>query len=326
MPRNLLILALLVSGTGCSSSRPLLSTIVVTPPRVSFRQLSREDASHWNAVAVTYPAESLIPAPCSPSPIRSVELVTFFEEDECPAPPSPSGPIPSVTTVVPVPPVNAPALPTIVHIENATSLQSAHLPVQSVALLPIEITPLVQTAVAVTYPSGSLLPSPCAPAPVRPVEMAAFFQPDNHTTPRSSRGPVPSPIVQTASTLLAPPVRMESPIPTESHWKPATRIAFVSPTQTSTAMRCDQDETTLAEARHVKPVESLSAPVQVQPDFSELMTEIRNQRQLIESLQRDLLRERSADDAAIDELEAAVESLLVQTNTAPHEMPTTLRK
>ena len=91
-------------------------------------------------------------------------------------------------------------------------------------------------------------------------------------------------------------------------------------------MRCDQDETTLAEARHVKPVESLSAPVQVQPDFSELMTEIRNQRQLIESLQRDLLRERSADDAAIDELEAAVESLLVQTNTAPHEMPTTLRK
>ena len=74
------------------------------------------------------------------------------------------------------------------------------------------------------------------------------------------------------------------------------------------------------------PVESQPLPVLVQADLSELLTEIRNQRQLIEALQRDLTRERSADDAAIDELEAAVENLLVQTKTAQHEMPTTLRK
>jgi len=91
-------------------------------------------------------------------------------------------------------------------------------------------------------------------------------------------------------------------------------------------MRCDQDDPTRSEVRQVMPVESLSPPVLVQHDLSELLTEIRNQRQLIEALQRDLTRERSADDAAIDELEAAVENLLVQTRTAPLELPTTLRK
>lgn len=205
MPRNLLILALLVSGTGCSATRPPLSTIVVTPPELSFRQLPRGDSWHWTAVAVTYPSGSLIPAPCAPLPVRPVELVTCFEEDERPAPRSPSGPVPSVTTVVPVPPVNvlAPAPPTLVHLENTTSPQSAHLSVPSVASVPSGITPIVLTA--------------------------------------------------------------------------------------------------------------------------SLLTKIRNQRQLIEALQRDLTRERSADDADIEELEAAVENLLVHTQTAPREMPTTLR-
>ncbi len=73
------------------------------------------------------------------------------------------------------------------------------------------------------------------------------------------------------------------------------------------------------------PVESLSPPVLTQPNLSELLAEIRNQRQLIEALQRELTRERSADDAAIEELEVAVENLLDQTQTAPREMPTTLR-
>lgn len=278
MSRNLLILALMVSGTGCSATRPLLSTIVVTPPKLSFRQLPHEDSWHWTAVAVTYPSESLTPASCAPSPVRPVELLTFFEEDERPAPRSPSGPVPSVTTVIPVPPVNvpAPAPPSIVDLENATSPPSVHLPIPSVAAVPLGITPIVQTA--------------------------------------------------STSTLPAPPVRVESPPPTESNGKPATRIALVSPVQTSTAIRCDQDETTLPEVRQVMPVESLSPPVLAPSDLSELLTEIRDQRQLIEALQRDLTRERSADDAAIEELEAAVENLLVQTQTAPRELPTTLRK
>ncbi len=274
MSRNLLILALLaVCGTGCSATRPLLSTVVVTPPGLSFRQLPREDSWHWTPVTVTYPSASLTPAPCTPAPVCPIELVTCVEEDERLAPRWPSEPFPSVTTVVPVPPVNvpAPAPPAIVYLDNATSPQSAQLPIPSVAPVPLGITPLVQTA--------------------------------------------------STSTLPAPPVRVESPPPTESNWKPATSIAQASPAQTRTAMRCDQDETTLP----VMPVESLSPPVLTQPNLSELLAEIRNQRQLIEALQRELTRERSADDAAIEELEAAVENLLDQTQTAPREMPTTLR-
>jgi len=331
MSRNLLILALLLSGTGCSVARPLLSTIVVTPPRLSFRQLPRGESWNWTAVAVTYPSESLTPAPCTPSPVRPAELVTFFEKDERPAPRSPSGPAPSVTTVVPVPLVNVPASApsAIVHLENATCPQSAHLTVPSVTSQPLKITPIVQTAVAVTHPSKPLDPPACAPSPVRTVELAMFIEDDERPAPRSPSRPVPSVttiVLVPQVNLPAPPVRVESIPPTDSNWKPVTRIALVTPTQTSTEMRCDQDDPTRPEVRQVMPVGSLSPPVLVQHDLSELLTEIRNQRQLIEALQRDLTRERSADYAAIDELEAAVENLLVQTRTAPLELPTTLRK
>ncbi len=407
MPRNLLILALLLSGTGCSATRPLLSTIVVTPPRLSFRQMPREDSWHWTAVGVTYQSPALIPAPCAPSPVRSMELVTFFEGDECLAPLSPSGLAPAVTTVVLAPPVSAPAptAPAIVHQETTSRPESAHRPVPSVAPVPTGITPIVQAAVAATSPSEALVPLACSPSPVRPVELVAFIEEDDRPSPLSPSELVPSvtpvvpvlptivhldnattlqpalrlipsvapvllgerqetvsrsrtrqssvsgdsreslttsatvssllplaleitPMVQTASTstLSAPPVRVESPSPSESDWNPTTRVALVSPVQTSPVIRCDQAETALPEVRPVMPVESLPQPVLVPSDISELLAEIRNQRQLIEALQRDLTRERSADDAAIEELEAAVENLLVHTETAQRELPTTLRK
>ena len=269
MSRNLLILALLVSGTGCSATRPLMSNIVVTPPRLSFRTLPSGDSCDWTAVAVTYPSGSLIPDPCAPAPAPPVELATLFEEDEPLTPPSPSEPFPAVTMVVPAPPAR-------VHFDEETSPQSVNLPVPNDAAVPSEITPLDQTA------STATLPDPLAP--------------------------------------------VESLSPTEAHWKPATGVALVSSDQTSTAIQCDLDETSLTESRQVMPVESLSPAAPLPSDFSELLTECRNQRQLIEALQRDLARERSADNAAIDELEAAVEDLLVQTKTAECELPATLRK
>ncbi len=326
MSRNLLILALLVSGTGCSATRPLLSTIVVTPPRLSFRQMPREDLRHWTAVGVTYPSESLIPAPCAPSPVHPGELVAFFEEDA-----------PSLTPVVSAPPVD-PALtaPAIVHQDTTSRPESAHLPVPSVAPVSTEITPIIQAALAVSSPSEALTPLACAPSPVRPVELVAFIEEDNRLSPLSLSGPVPLEItsmVQTASTqttssstLPAPPVRLESPPPSESDWKPTTSVALVSPVQPSPVIGFDQAETAFPEDRPVMPVESLPQPVIVPSEISDLLAENRNQRQLIEALQRDLTRERSADDAAIEELEAAVENLLVHTETAQRELPTTRRK
>ena len=369
MSRKLLILALLVSGTGCSTTRPLFSTLIVTPPKVSFRQLPREDAWRLTAVAVAYPSESLAPLPCAPSPVVPVERMTYFEEDERHASLFPNGEVPSGATVVPVPSVHvpAPAPPTIAHLEHATSPQSE----PNVSPVPLMITPIVQTAVVATSPSGSVTPPPCAASPERPLELVTFCEADGRSAPQSPSGPVSSgatvvpvpsapallaivhprnatspqsvylrmpsvasvplritPIIQTASTetLEVPHVRVESPPPTELIWKPATVVSLESPVQTSTANRCDLEGATRADARPVLPVDSLSPPVMVPPDFSELLTEIRNQRQLIEALQRDLTRERSADDAAIDELEAAVENLLVQTQTAPHKLPTTLQK
>ena len=89
-------------------------------------------------------------------------------------------------------------------------------------------------------------------------------------------------------------------------------------------MRCELDETTPHQVRQIIPVDSLSKPVLLPSDLSELLTEIRNQRLLIEALQRDLTRERSADDADLGNLEAAVEDLLVKT--AQREMPYIIRK
>lgn len=333
MSRNLLILALLVSGTGCSATRPLLSTIVVTPPRLSFRQLPREDSGgdswHLTTVAVTYPSETLIPAPCAPSPVGTVELVTFIEEYERPTRQPPSGPVQAETTVDSVPPVHVPASApsALVHLENTISPQSAHLLAPSVEPVPLGITSNIQASVAVTYPSGSLIPPACAPSPVPLVQLVTYFDEDEHPAPWFPSGPVPAvtTVVPVPPVHVpAPPVQVESPTPTESNWKPATRIAVVSPVQTSTAIRCDQDETTLPQVHPIIPVENLSTPVPMQPDLSELLTEIRNQRQLIEALQRDLSRERSADDSAIEELEAAVENLLV--HTAQREMPTAVQK
>ena len=303
MSRNLLILALLVLGTGCSATRPLLSTIIVTPPKVSFGPRTRGDAWHWTAVAVTYLSESLIPVPCAPSPVRPVELMTFVEKNDHPAPQSPSDPVPSVTAAVPVPTFSVPALapPTIALLDGASSPLSAHLPVPSVVPVSLAPSPMVQAAIAVTYPTGSLTPPPCSRSPVRTVELVTFVEEDVCPAPWS------------------PPL-------TESEWKQSTGVSLVSPVQTGTAIRYDQDETTRPEAHQVLPVEPLSPPVLVQADLTELLTEIRNQRQLIEALQRDLTRERSADDSAIDELEAAVENLLVQAQTAPSVTPTTMRK
>ncbi len=352
MSRHLLILVLLVCGTGCSATRPRWNTIVVTPPGLSLRQLPCEDSRRWSAVAVTYPSESLIPAPCAPSPVRSVELVTYLAEDHSHAPLSPSGSLPAVTTVVPVPPVPvpAPAPPAIVHLEDATRPQLAHLPVSNHEPVPWGGTSMIQTAVAVTSPSGTLSPPACGPSPVRPVQLVTCVEEDERPAPRSFSGSVPAvttvipdppvPVPASApptivhldnatspvsmSTLPAPPVRVESPPTIASNWKPTTSTALVSPVQTTSTIRSDQDATTPPQVRHVIPVEFPSPPVLVQADLSELLTEIRNQRQLIEALQRDLTRERSADDAAIEELEAAVDNLLVQTTQ--HELPTTLRK
>lgn len=285
MSRNLLILTLLVSATGCSANRPLLGRLVLTPPRVSFRQLPREDACDWTPIAVTYPSETSIPGSCMPSPVRSAELLAFFEDDELLARPSPSEPVPAVTTLPLVPPVNVPAAeslvsglatapPTIVPLEQPTHPELLNLPVQSVAPLHIGYAP----------------------------------------------------IVQTASALLASPVQVESPASTDSAWKPATRISLVSPIPTSTVMRGDQQATPLPEVPGVMPVDPLSPPGLMPPDFSELLTEIRSQRQLIEALHRDLKRERSADDASMIQLEAAFENLVILTKTPQQEMPTTLRK
>ena len=269
MSRNLLILALWVSGTGCSATRPLVSNIIVTPPRLSFRTLPPGESCDWTPVAVTYPSGSYIPDPCAPSPAPPAELATLFEEDEPLGPPTPNEPFPAVTMVVPAPPA-------MVHYDEETSPQSVSLPDPNDAADPSEITPLVQAASTATFPD--------------------------------------------------PPAPVEPPSPTESHWKPATGVALVSSDQTSTTIQCDLDETSLTESRQVMPVESLSPAAPVPSDLSELLTECRNQRQLIESLQRDLARERSADNAAIDELEAAVEDLLVHTKNAESELPTTLRK
>jgi hypothetical protein len=336
MSRSLLILALLASGTGCSSTRSILSPIVVTAPKLSFRQLHRGDAWQWTAVAVTYPSESLTPAPCAASPVHAVEPVTFFEEDECHAPLSPSGPVS--------------ALPTIVHLEDATGPQSIDLPEPSISPVTSEVVPSIQTGIAVMHPSGFSTPAPCEPSPIFPVDLVSLFDVDESPAALSPSGPAPAPparahleegtsppsvpsvasaplettpVIQmpSTSTFPATPDRVESLPPMEAHWKPTARIAPLSPAETSTAICCDQDETTPPEVH-----QALPQAVLVPSDISDLLAENRNQRQLIEALQRELTRERSADDVALEELEAAVEDLLVLTQNTPGETPSNSRK
>jgi hypothetical protein len=299
MSRSLLILVLLtMSGTGCSATRPLLSTIVVTPPRLSFRHTPSGDSWHWTAVAVTYPSELLIPAPCAPSPVSPVELVTFFDEDECLAPITPSEPAPVATAVVPVLQIS-PTAP--------VELVSASAPIQQPSPAPVDHDP------------SSVLPTDA-------LGSVALVGATTPTQPATSIVPVTSeitPVAHTNSTSKFPfsPIRVELPAPIEVGFTPASGVSPVS-ASISSANPHSQAVVASMEVLQDSAPHSLVSPAPVQIDLAELLTEIRQQRQLIEALQRDLMRERSIDNAEIEELEAAVENLLVQTKTVPQETST----
>lgn len=296
MSRNLLILVLLtMSGAGCSATRPLLSTIVVTPPRLSFRHTPSGDSWHWTAVAVTYPSELLIPAPCSPSPLSPIELVTYFDEDECLAPLTPNEPVPDATAVVPVPQIS-PTAP--------VELVSVPAPIQQPSPAPVDYDP------ASVSPADAL-------GPVALVDATTPTQPVTSILPVTSEI---TPVAQTNSTSKFPfsPIRVELPASIEACFTPATGV---SPASASISSANPPSQAVVASMEVIQDAatHSLVSPVPVQIDLSELLTEIRQQRQLIEALQRDLMRERSIDNAEIEELEAAVENLLVQSKTAPQE-------
>lgn len=256
MSRNLLILVMLtVSGSGCSASRPFLGHIVVTPPKVSFRQLSREESSPWTSVSVTYPAETWTPAPCAPSPICPVEEVAYFEDKELPAPQTICEPVPS-TSITSIPPAPLPT-PAIVNLDCATSQK------------PIDLT-----------------------------------------APRLGCGPVEMvmPIIQAAAVSMPPD----------------TGVQLESLPQATVTQPCDQ--AVVASLEVLPDAAQAQALAPLQADLSELLSEIRQQRQLIEALQRDLARERSADNSEIQELEAAVEDLVALTQSSRPGNPAAAQK
>lgn len=303
MPRTLLILLIItMSGTGCTASRPLFSRVVFTPPKLSIRQLpsnrqlpSKERS--WTAVAVTYQTDVMAPIPCGPTPTILTEPVTFLDE------------------------VNSDTAPAT---EEAATFSVSSVTVDSGQSLPVDHTANTPTSV-MKVDSPYLFPTP-----QQHLDNSVDTLPDNKsaftvTTPTTA---TPS-IVQTAATTLNPlPCAPVTPPPAmESDWRPTTRIPNVTEESTDPI---PQNTTISSEVRPSQPITPLppiaSPNAQMHIDLTALLTEIRQQRQLIETLQRDLLRERSADNAAMDELEAAVDHLLVQTQNALGELPATLQK
>jgi hypothetical protein len=269
MLRPLLILVLLVmSGTGCSGTRPFLSPVVVTLPGLSFRRLPTEESWRWTAVAVTYPSGATTPAPCGPSPVCSAEPVTLFEDEVPDSQLAPSAPLPVVTALTPAPEL---------------------------------ITP-------------EALPSAPSPENPSPPSQAAI-------TTESS------PIVQASSTTMSPasPVQLDYSPHVDSP-ENSIGVAYLSPVLNGMPSPSEQPvAATLDEPQHgTAQTVSLLAPVQ--SELSELIAEVRKQRQLIEKLQRDLARERSLDDAEIEELEAAFEDLLALTMNTESPNPSTMPK
>ena len=265
MLRPLLILVLLVmSGTGCSGTRPFLSPVVVTLPGLSFRRLPTEESWSWKAVAVTYPSGATTPTPCGPSPVCSVEPVTLFEDEVPAAQLAPSDPLPVVTALTPVPEL---------------------------------VTP-------------ETIPSPPSPENQSPPSQAA-------TTTESA------PIVQASSTTVSPasPVTLEYS-PYVEFPENSIGVAYVSPVLNGMPSPSEQPVAAPLDEPQHGPAQTVSLLAPVRSDLSELIAEVRKQRQLIEKLQRDLARERSLDDAEIEELEAAFEDLLALTKTPQSPSPT----
>lgn len=319
MSRHLLTLSLLMWMTGCSSTRPILSSIVVTPPSISFRQTVLRQTVHresgpWTAVDVEYPNMLLAPAPCSPSSDHPVELVDSvdrsmpYDTDMTPLSlPCPESAIP-ITAPVMIVRHQAMVHPAVVSLDQVADLSS-----DQSALLACEPSPVVpallnQASVSVTYPAGTQAPCPCSPGTV--AELAVTTSRHVQQISHADNGELSGP-------------QLDSPI--NSSWKPVTRIASVNSTQSSTSIRCDQVPRPSINDGHTSE-RDMVPHASVSAEIVELMTEIRLQRQLIEDLQRDLKRERLADDSAIDELEQAVESLLVLTESAPSTMSSTSQK
>lgn len=208
-------------------------------------------------------------------------------------------------------------------------------------------------AVAVTYPSGATTPAPCGPSPVRPVEPAILFEDEVPTAQLTPTDPLPvltalipvpetavsaeiqsplsqtaitpesPPIVQASSTTLIPirPVRAEYPSTAESP-ENSIGVAYVSPVLNGMPSPREQPVAVSLDKPQHGPAQTASLLAPVRSELSELIAEVRKQRLLIEKLQRDLARERSLDDAEIEELEAAFEDLLALTKTTQSPSPT----
>lgn len=213
------------------------------------------------------------------------------------------------------------------------------------------------TAVAVTYPSGATTPAPCGPSPVSPVEPAPLFEDEVPTAQLTPTDPLPvvtalipvpetaipaappsveiqsppsqtaitpesPPIVQASSTTLSPtpPVRGEYPTTVESP-ENSIGVAYVSPVLNGMPAPREQPVVVSLDEPQQGPAQTASLLAPVRSDLSELIAEVRKQRLLIEKLQRDLARERSLDDAEIEELEAAFEDLLALTKTTQSPSP-----
>ncbi len=327
MSRMLMIIALLVTGTGCSGTQTFLSTVSVTPPRVTFRTPPQLKANcNWTAVAVTYPPERLTPAACTPTSVPPAEMPTFFEEDDATAQFESSWPDQSATMLAPESQVNAssPDPIGIVHLKDEVTPLADDL---SVVHTTQGNSSFIETAVAVSYPSGALIPSPCAPSPAPSTEIVAFFEEDEHTDASSHK--VHATSNETCDSVPSKPTSPQNQ-PVIANAEDDSNPPSVDTSTPSIAPVVTGDtpiaQTALAATPPTTPVRVESPSVQVLPDFSELLNEIRVQRKMIESLQRDLNRERSADLEAIAELEAAVEDLLVDSQATHCELPTHIGK